>query len=261
VKHELRELESRQAIERQFHDHKAASGNRSDRTNFYLAGGLNSVWQAYLASAGDMTGKRILDFGCGEGWSALEYARRGATVHSFDISIESLRNLMEAAQANSTAAARLHPAAMAAEQLGYANETFDLVLGVGILHHTDLNFVGPEIARVLRPGGRAIFMEPLAHNPLLQLFRLMTPSRRTPTERPLKVGEIRTFGRAFETLEFQGYHLLSIFPQGLLWATGSRWLFDWTLRLSERLDRWILRALPVLQRYTWSAIIEVRRSR
>jgi ubiquinone/menaquinone biosynthesis C-methylase UbiE len=259
VRTESRSVEARQEIERRFHDQKVTAENRPEQRDFYAAGGLDSVWRAYLASAGDLRGKRVLDFGCGEGWSATEYARRQARVHSFDISPESLRNLMTATRGDVSVTGRLYPAVMAAEQLGYADESFDLVLGVGILHHTDLELAAAEVARVLRPGGRALFMEPLAHNWLLRLFRALTPSRRTPTERPMTVEEITTFGRSFEQAEYRGYHLISILPQGLLWATGSRRLFSWTLPICERLDRWLLSAVPSLQRYTWSAIIELRR--
>ncbi len=42
------------------------------------------------------------------------------------------------------------------------------VLGKQILHHLDMTQAVPEIARVLRPGGRAVFLEPLIHNPLLE---------------------------------------------------------------------------------------------
>jgi SAM-dependent methyltransferase len=245
VKPESRSIESRHEIERRFHDQKVTAPERSHKRDFYAAGGLDIVWRAYLASAGDLRGKRVLDFGCGEGWSALEYARRQATVHSFDISPESVRNLVASADGDRAVQQRLYPAVMAAEPLGYASESFDLVLGVGILHHTDLSVVSGEIARVLRPGGRALFMEPLAHNP--------------PTERPLSVSEVRAFGRAFAHAEFRGFHLLGILPQGLLWANASRRLFAWTLRLCEQLDRWLLSAVPALHRYTWSAIIEVRR--
>jgi SAM-dependent methyltransferase len=254
-------VETRHEIERRFHDEKVTGRDPSDRHDFYAAGGLDLVWDAFLERAGALRGKRVLDFGCGEGWSALEYARRQASVHSFDISPESVRNLRTAAAGDAALETRLHPVVMAAEQLGYASESFDLVLGVGILHHTDLQLVAGEIARVLRPGGRAVFMEPLAHNPLLRLFRLVTPGRRTPTERPLTMQEVRMFGRAFERLDIRGYHLLGILPQGLLWLTGSRRLFDWTLPVCERLDAWLLERFPALHRYTWSAIVEVRRPR
>ena len=255
---ELTPLETRQEIERQFHDHKSKKRPRADPHNFYEAGGLDEVWRAYLVRIGALRGKTILDFGCGDGWAATEYARRGGLVHSFDISFESLKKV-KAKLAGGGRHGRVHPAVMAAEHLGYRTGSFDLVLGIGILHHTDLSMVSGEVSRVLRPGGRALFMEPLAHNPFLRAFRTLTPGRRTPTERPMTVQQMREFVRGFEWAEFRGYQLVSIIPQGLLWATGNRAIFRMSLRLSEAMDHWLLPKWPALHRYCWSAIIEVRK--
>ena len=251
-------LVSRHDIEKRFHDAKASSGHGSGHGDFYGAGGLDQVWHAYLEAAGDISGKTILDFGCGEGWSTLEYAKRGAVVCSFDISPESVRNLVRNAFARGVSD-RIHPAVMAAESLGFTSHTFDLVLGVAILHHIEVCHVGQEIARVLKPGGRALFMEPLAHNVFLRIFRWLTPQRRTPTEQPLTVQQIQEFCRPFGRCRIRGYALLSIFPQGLFWLTGSRGLMRWSLRLAETADRWLLRMFPFLYRYCWSAIIEVQK--
>jgi len=243
-------VEARQAIERQFHDDRARSRRTHDPHDFYAAGGLDDVWGAFLSQVGPLQGRTVLDFGCGEGWAAAEYARRGAVVHSFDISLESVRKV---------AGGRIRLAVMAGEYLGYRANSFDLVLGVGILHHTDLSLVSREVARVLRPGGRALFIEPLAHNPLLRAFRALTPGRRTPTERPMTMRQIREFTRAFRCAHFRGYQLTSIIPQGLLWATGNRSLFRTSLRVTEAIDGWLLSTVPPLHRYCWTSIIEVRR--
>jgi SAM-dependent methyltransferase len=249
-------LSSRHDIERRFHDHKAASGHGDGNRDFYSAGGLDLVWESYLLAIGDLRGKNILDFGCGEGWSAIQYAKYGANVYSFDISPESVFNLIKEAQRKNISG-RIHTAVMAAECLGYPSNSFDLVLGVAILHHTDPFAAGAEISRVLKPGGRALFIEPLAHNWFLKVFRRLTPQRRTPTEQPMTVEQIADFGRYFRTTEYSGYYLISIFPQGLFWATGSQRLFRWSLRVTEAMDTWLLRAFPPLKRYCWSTIIEV----
>ena len=44
---------------------------------------------------------------------------------------------------------------------------------------------------MLRPGGRALFLEPLLDNPLLKVFRRLTPSARTDDERPLSASDLR----------------------------------------------------------------------
>ena len=248
-------LTSRHDIERRFHDHKASAHDDHNR-DFYSAGGLDLVWQSYLQAIGDLRGKNILDFGCGEGWSTIQYAKHGAKVSSFDISPESVRNLIKEAKRRGMTR-DIHAAVMAAECLGYPSNSFDLVLGVAILHHTDPFAAGAEISRVLKPGGRALFIEPLAHNWFLKIFRQLTPGRRTPTEQPMTVKQIADFGNYFSTTDYRGYHLISIFPQGLLWATGSQRLFRWSLCLTEAMDKWLLRTIRPLRRYCWSAIIEV----
>jgi SAM-dependent methyltransferase len=46
------------------------------------------------------------------------------------------------------------------EQLPFADGSFDVIYGGATLHHTLLPYALPEIARILRPGGRASFVDP-----------------------------------------------------------------------------------------------------
>ena len=253
MQHASLTLEERHDVERQFHDAKAG---RDPSGYLYADGGLDAIWDGLMARAGDLTNRTVLDFGCGEGWSSLAYAAKGATVHAFDISPESVKRLSEQAARHSLRS-RIHPRVMAAERLEYPDDLFDLVLGISILHHTDLDLSGPEIRRVLKPGGRALFIEPLEHNWLLRGFRRLTPARRTPTERPLTMAQLREFAAHFSGGSYQGYYLLSILPQVLLLVMPSRGLFRAGLRLAERLDARLLRAVPALQRYCRSVILEV----
>jgi ubiquinone/menaquinone biosynthesis C-methylase UbiE len=252
-------LESRHDIERQFHDDKAHHHHHQgdEESNFYAKGGMDAIWNAYLAAIGGLKKLTILEFGCGEGWSTIEYGKRGAEVYCFDISPGSLKNLLHEAEEEGIAK-KIRPSVMAAEHLGYPSKTFDLVLGVSILHHTDVGLVGQEVARVLKPGGRALFIEPLAHNIFLRLFRWLTPNRRTPTEQPMTVAQIRDFSQAFKQGDYRGYYLFSIFPQGILWLTKSQGLFRLSLRVTAVIDRVLLMLFPFLQRYCWAAIIEVK---
>jgi len=47
------------------------------------------------------------------------------------------------------------------EQIPLEDNTLDCIYGGGCLHHTDITRSLPEIARVLRPGARAAFVDPL----------------------------------------------------------------------------------------------------
>lgn len=251
-------LENRHEVERKFHDAKAGGHHQGGGADFYAAGGLDQIWAAYLEAMGSLQGRAILDFGCGEGWSTLAYAERGAHVYSFDISAKSVENLIQDANEKNLGH-QIKPAVMAAEQLGYGDGTFELVVGASILHHTDVSQVAREVARVLKPGGRALFIEPLAHNPALRVFRWLTPGRRTPTEQPMTVCQITDFARPFRSSRYVGFYLFSVFPQGLYWLTGNLSLFQSSLRFTEALDRWVLRVCPFLKRYCWSALIEVQK--
>jgi 2-polyprenyl-3-methyl-5-hydroxy-6-metoxy-1,4-benzoquinol methylase len=248
-------LESRHEVERRFHDERMA-GRQADDRDFYAVGGMDLVLDAYHEAIGDMQGKTVLDFGCGDGARSIQYAKRGATVYAFDISPESVKNLVQLAE-SAGLADRIHPAVMPAETLMYGDGMFDLVLGVSILHHTDVAMVEREIERVLKPGGRAIFIEPLGHNPFLRLFRLLTPGRRTPTEQPMTVAQIRDLIARFRQGRFRGFHLLSILPPGVLWATGNRLLFRKLMGITQLLDRGLLKVAPPLRRYCWMALIHV----
>lgn len=249
-------LESRHDVERRFHDDRA--GYQADDYDFYAYGGMDLILEAYRQAIGDLHDKTVLDFGCGDGARSIDYARRGATVYAFDISPENVRTVVKKSE-KAGVAERIHPSVMPAESLIYDNDMFDFVLGVAILHHTDVTLVEREIARVLKPGGRALFIEPMGHNPFLRLFRLLTPDRRTPTEQPMTIGQIRGFLGCFRQGRFRGFHLLSILPPGVLWATGNRTVFRWMMSWTQRLDRWLLALAPPLRRYCWMALIDVKK--
>ena len=87
---------------------------------------------------------------------------------------------------------------MDAHNLEFCDDSLDLVFGVAILHHLDFGRALREIHRVLRTGGKIVFVEPLRHNPVARLVRLLTPHARTPDERPLGRPELRLVERNFD---------------------------------------------------------------
>lgn len=178
----------------------------------------------------------------------------GARVTGFDIS---LTRLQEARQrvAGEPGSAETGLLQCAAEMLPFQDGAFDAVLGKQILHHLDLQIAIPEIARVLRPGGRAVFLEPLIHNPLLEGYRRLTPHLRSPTERALSMGDIAAMGSHFRSYRHQEFILFSILPVLAAALIRKRGAPDGWLRPLQQFDRRLLSAVPALGRYCWETVI------
>ena len=146
-----------------------------------------------------------------------------------------------------------------AEMLPFADGSFDAVLGKQILHHLDMTIAIPEIARVLRPGGRAVFLEPLIHNPILEGYRRLTPHLRSPTERALSMRDVAWMGSHFRGYSHREFILFSILPVLAAALTGQKGAFDgWQQRL-QRLDRALVDAAPWVGRYCWETVIVLAR--
>jgi SAM-dependent methyltransferase len=137
--------------------------------------------ESYLEA---IAGKRVLDYGCGRGESSLHYLSRGALVSGIDISPTYIEAARQAAEKASYPPGNYDFSVMDAHAMTFDEGTFDLVVGEGILHHLDAELAMKEIWRVLKPGGRVFLLEPLADNPLLKLFRWLTPRARTVDEEP-----------------------------------------------------------------------------
>jgi 2-polyprenyl-3-methyl-5-hydroxy-6-metoxy-1,4-benzoquinol methylase len=251
-----RDLTERHNIEEQFHDERTQRGAKpSARMDFYSSGVNDEHFRILLEAAGSLQGKHVLDFGCGMGQTSRIYAGLGAArVDGFDISSENIR-VAEMNAKRDGLDDRVFFRHLAAEEIDYPDESFDLVLGKAILHHTDLEKTSKQLARVLRLGGSAYFLEPLAHNPALNLFRWLTPSRRTPTEKPLRLEDLDVFRKHFDTVSYRGFYLFTLLANGLLLVTGSRKLFTGAMTTLLEREQPLLTRFPFLQKYCWTALL------
>ncbi|HYQ77477.1 MAG TPA: bifunctional demethylmenaquinone methyltransferase/2-methoxy-6-polyprenyl-1,4-benzoquinol methylase UbiE [Solirubrobacterales bacterium] len=135
---------------------------RYDALNSLMTAGLHHRWRERAADQTDLApGDAALDVCCGTGDLALELARRvspGGHVVGCDFSEPMLDLAREKAAERSVEGARFEWAD--ALELPYDAERFDAVtVGFGVRNLADLDRGLREMARVLKPGGRAVILE------------------------------------------------------------------------------------------------------
>jgi ubiquinone/menaquinone biosynthesis C-methylase UbiE len=114
-------------------------------------------WHIPAAAGFDSArGLRVLEIGCGLGTDGAQFARAGADYTGVDLT-EAAVSLARRNFELQNLAGEFRTAD--AENLDFADATFDLVYSHGVLHHTpDTARAIKEIHRVLKPGGRAVVM-------------------------------------------------------------------------------------------------------
>ena len=245
-------LEIRHNAERIFHDRKYSKEN--GKGTLYEMGFTAPILSRMLGMLGDLNGKKVVDFGCGSGWLSEILLRRGAEVWAFDISEEAVKRSREVGKKIGMAA-RIHADVMSAEAMAYEGDFFDAVVGTAILHHLDLRLAANEIHRILKKGGKAYFMEPLGHNPVINLYRRLTPWLRSSDEKPLRKNDFRCFRERFGKVDMKAYYLLSILALFWYYIVRREDLMIRTRNILFHTDELLVRALPALQKYCWYAIL------
>ncbi len=216
---------------------------------------------------GELRGRRLLDVGCGLGESSVYFALRGAAVTATDIS----PGMIDVA----TRLARRHGVALdglvgAGEELRLPHDHFDLAYVANTLHHVaDRDQLLRQLQQALKPGGRVFFWDPLAYNPVINVYRRMATAVRTADESPLTFADVRRVRHYFVNVRHREFWLLSlalflkyyfvdrIHPNQqrywkLIYAETPRRLWWW--RPLAGLDAALTR-VPLLRRLAWNIVI------
>lgn len=209
---------------------------------------LNATYSKINAAA---TGKRVLEYGCGQGEGSLIIARKYQPKDVVGIDVSDVAVDQARIEAAALGLDNVSFQAMNGEKMHFANNEFDLACGFGILHHLDLDIAFRELARVLKPNGSCIFLEPLGHNFAINLYRWFTPNLRTEDEHPLLIKDFAIGRRYFAHLDpmFVNLSTLATLP-------FSRWSFSASLvQRAVALDRFLFRVLPFTSRYAWNVVL------
>jgi len=199
-----------------------------------------------------MSGKKVLDIGCGTGWNSVRLLEEGAKeVHGVDISAEMLAE----------AHGRERPGLKFFEHdihkpLG---EKYDIIVGRAILHHVDYKTVLQNLYETsLAPGGILLFMEPLSENLLMRLYWALGTRFHTPDERPFYAKDIEWLRKRFPTFQMHSFNYFSTIA-----ALASSFVFSKSnnilTRWSDRADVFLAARFPAIQVRYRSAIFVIEK--
>ena len=177
----------------------------------------------------------VLDYGCFTGDLYQQLApHQPLRIVGIDISTQGIE----------TARARFGSGAeylvMDAHRTSFAAATFDLVVGRSILHHLDWEVAIREVSRILKPGGVAVFTEPLGGNPAAKLIRRLTPRARTKDERPLEREQILFADRVIGSGQHRFGNLISV-PLAMMTSLVLKSPDNPLLKAADPIDRLIAR--------------------
>ena len=267
-----RDLSTILEAERIFHDEWAKEID-PDELDVYAAftGPTTPEYHFALQQLGDLKGKRLLEIGCGAGEAAVFFAQRGAQVTATDLS-EGMLDRASSLALRCGVMDNIQLGHMCAEQLSLESQSFDLVFGNSVLHHINLDLALVEVRRVLKPSGRAVFIEPLIHNPVINVYRWMAKQVRTPDEHPLRMRDIDDMRACFDHVEHREFQLctLLIFIWFLVgegvWPSQARYWkkmvlegerYSRAFNFLNKLDCYLLSRFPALSRFCWVTVITV----
>lgn len=203
---------------------------------------------------GDASGKTVLDYGCGAGENSVLIASHGAAkVVGIDISPE----LVELGTKRLALHGFARQAALrvgSAHELPVETESVDVVFGMAILHHLDLELASAEVFRVLKKGGRAIFLEPVRNSKFIKFIRNLIPYQQpdvSPFERPLTDAELEKFAEKFSAYDSRAFSIPFV---NLVEVLG---LPESVLHAAIKLDGKTLKAAPFLKNYASVRVVEM----
>jgi SAM-dependent methyltransferase len=190
-------------------------------------------------------GQRVLEGGCGAGRYSFLLAGRGLEVEGLELSPVLADRLREFDAGQHRIPVHCGDVANPPAAL---EGRFDAVTGFFMLHHLDdLTAAFRGFSRCLRPGGRAVFVEPNAWNPLYYLQVALTKDMRWAAERGIKNMRPGVLAPAMreaglEDPEFRTFGFFPPFLRNTSWGGGVESLLECAPGLGPVLPFRLIRA-------------------
>jgi SAM-dependent methyltransferase len=193
--------------EKEFHDKlQSKEDGRFENILYKAIYNLGDDYYNYLQK--NCKDKDVLDYGCGVGNTAKKISKCGPKkITGIDISKISIEKaIKEAKLLNLNVEYKVDNC----EETSLDSQSYDIIYGAGILHHLKLEKCIEEINRILKKDGKMVFMEPLGTNPLINIYRKMTPNSRSEDEHPLIKSDFKFLNKKFNDVEIKYYGFLTL---------------------------------------------------
>lgn len=212
--------------------------------DFYLP-----IFEYILPKMGELKGKKVLELGTGTGGTATLLAKRGAAVVGIDLLPFRLAEAKKRA-AEYDVAESVKFALMDAMHLAFPDNTFDFIISKSVLVFTEHTQTAQECYRVLKPGGKAIFIENMRRHPAVWFYRKAFLKYSSKLHY-FSLRDVEAVGAEFERLEHREFHLSSV--SALFWqkCISIPLFYRWTFFIFKAIDTCLLKCLPFLKRFCW----------
>lgn len=240
-----------------FHNdlYKSEGTLRNVQEKFYDRQMEGILLKHVFSQCGNLRSKDVLFYGSGIDMSGiLPFAHSNAKVTAIDISEEAIKTINKLIDMQNVKD-YVCALKMDCEAMVFSPDRFDVVFGRSIIHHIDIDKAVSEVRRVLKPKGKAMFIEPLGMNPLLNLYRYFTPGARTKGEHPLKSNDISIFKKHFNVISQKSFFLISLIPIALKAVFKNSDFLKRVFNYSVKLDNFIFKTFPFLEKYAWCTVI------
>ena len=189
----------------------------------------------------------VLDYGCGIGNSLEQVVNfKPKKITGIDISEISI----EKAKKNFDAYTKIELLVDNCEKTKFEENTFDIVYGTGILHHLNFKICLDEIQRILKPGGRLLFIEPLGTNPFINLYRRLTPKSRSIDEHPLVENDLNLIKNRFQKVKIKYYGFLTLIFFPFYSSPKNSLIF----KILKNTDQFLFK-INIFRKFAWSIMI------
>ena len=245
-------LTNKNLREKEFHNKLQSKSKGRFENIFYKA--LSNAWNDfYNFLASYAKNCEVLDYGCGVGpliEKVIQFNPKRIT--GIDISEVSISKAKEKFKDFNS---KVELSVDNCEKTKFYDNKFDLVYGLGILHHLETSKCIAEISRILKPGGILLFIEPLGTNPLINFYRILTPNSRSKDEHPLVSKDFEIIKSKFNIIKLKYYGFLTLIFFPFYTSSSNSIIFNFLVKFDQFLFK-----MKLFRFFAWSTLIIAKKN-